>query len=199
MKGNLLSAICLLSVVCLLSVICLLAPFSAGAQDDERLTLSRDATAQLGQELGATLLTALGTDGSIEAIEICSVDASPIAARLSEQAGASVGRTASRFRNPDNAPDADAHAVLAAFERDLAAGATAPPEHFETRPDGSARYMSAIVTQPLCVACHGSDIAPDVAAAITDHYPEDQATGFLVGELRGAFIVEWPVQEAQGQ
>ena len=176
----------------LLSAICLLATFSAGAQDDERLTLSRDAAAQLGQELGATLLAALGTDGPIEAIGICSVEASPIAARLSEQAGASVGRTALRIRNPDNAPDAGARDVLAAFERDLAAGATAAPEHFETRPDGSARYMSAIVTQPLCVTCHGSDIAPEVAAAITERYPEDQARGFAVGELRGAFLVTWP-------
>ena len=183
----------------LLSAICLLVTFSAGAQDDERLTLSRDAAVQLGQELGATLLSALGTDGPVEAIGTCSVEASPIAARLSEQAGASVGRTASRLRNPDNAPDADARAMLAAFERDLAAGATAPPEHFESRPDGSARYMSAIVTQPLCVTCHGSDIAPEVAAAITERYPEDRATGFAVGELRGAFIVEWPASEAQGQ
>ena len=183
----------------LLSAICLLVTFSAGAQDDERLTLSRDAAAQLGQVLGATLLSALRTDGPVDAIDICSVEASPIAIRLSEQAGASVGRTALRIRNPDNAPDASARDVMAAFERDLAEGATAPPEHFETRPDGSARYMSAIVTQPLCVTCHGSDIAPEVATAVTQHYPADQATGFAVGDLRGAFVIEWPAPEVQGQ
>ena len=178
---------------------CLLAALSAAAQDDERVALSRDAAAQLGQELTATLLSALGTDGPVEAIGICNVEASPIAARLSAQAGARVGRTALRIRNPDNAPDAAARAVLAAFERDLAAGATAPPEHFEARADGSARYMSAIVTQPLCVTCHGSEIAPEVAAAISGHYPADQATGFAPGDLRGAFIVEWPASGAQGQ
>ena len=178
---------------------CLLATFSAPAQDDERMARSRDAAAQLGQELSATLLSALGTDGPVGAIGICNVEAFPIAARLSVQADARVGRTALRIRNPDNAPDADARTVLAAFERDLASGATAPPEHFEERPDGSARYMSAIVTQPLCVTCHGSDIVPEVAAAISRHYPADQATGFAVGDLRGAFIVEWPASEAQGQ
>lgn len=177
----------------------LLVALSATAQEDERLALSRDAAAQLGQELTATLLTALGTDGPVEAIDVCSVEASPIAERLSEQAGARVGRTALRVRNPENAPDDAAREVMAAFARDLAAGAAAPPEHFETRPDGSARYMSAIVLQPLCVTCHGSEIPPELATAISEHYPADQATGFAVGDLRGAFIVEWPASEAQGR
>lgn len=179
--------------------LCLLVALTAAAQDDERLALSRDAAMQLGQELGAALLTSLGTDGPVEAIAVCSVEASPIAARLSGQAGAVVGRTALRIRNPENAPDNAAREVMMAFARELAAGATAPPEHFEMRPDGSARYMSAIVTQPLCVTCHGSEIAPEVATAIAEHYPADQATGFAVGNLRGAFIVEWPASEAQGQ
>lgn len=177
----------------------LLVALSAAAQEDERLTLSRDAAAQLGQELTATLLTSLGTDGPVEAINVCSVEASPIAARLSEQAGARVGRTALRIRNPENAPDDAAREVMAAFARDLAAGDPAPLDHFETRLDGSARYTSAIVTQPLCVTCHGSEIAPELAAAISEHYPADQATGFEVGDLRGAFIVEWPAPEIQGR
>ena len=176
-----------------LTALWLLVTLQAAAQDYERLTLSRDAAMQLGQELSATLLTAIGTDGPVEAIRLCNVEASPIAARVSEQAGASVGRTALRLRNPANAPDADARAVLATFERDLAAGATPPLEHFETRPDGSARYMSAIVTQGLCLTCHGSGIAAEIAAEIADHYPADQATGFAAGDLRGAFLIEWPV------
>ena len=176
----------------LLPVLCLLATLTAAAQEDQRAALSRDAAARLGQELSATLLVALEAGGPVEAIGICNLEASPIAARLSAQTGASVGRTALRLRNPDNAPDAGARDAMTAFERDLAAGATAPPEHFETRPDGSARYMRAIVTQPLCVTCHGSQIAPQVAAAVSEHYPADRATGFAVGDLRGAFIIEWP-------
>ncbi len=170
----------------------LFAVVSAEGQDDQRLTRSREAAAQLQQELGATLLSALQTGGPVEAIGICNVEASTIAARLTEQSGAKVGRTALRIRNPGNAPDADARTVLAAFERDLAEGNAAPPESFETDPDGGARYMSAIVTQPLCLACHGVEVAPEVAAAINQHYPSDQATGFAVGDLRGAFVIEWP-------
>jgi hypothetical protein len=62
--------------------------------------------------------------------------------------------------------------------------------------DGGATYMQAIVTQPLCVACHGTALAPDVASALARLYPSDRATGFAVGDLRGAFVVRWPASHA---
>jgi len=43
----------------------------------------------------------------------------------------------------------------------------------------------------MCLACHGDNIAPEVTAAIRAHYPEDQATGFATGQLRGAFSIRW--------
>ena len=178
-----------------LFLLCLFAAHAAVAQEDPRLTRSREVAAQFQQELGGTLLGALGSGGPIDAIDICSVEAAPIAAAFSEQTGARVGRTAARLRNPANAPDDDALGVLATFERELGAEANIPPEHFEARTDGSARFMSAIVTQPLCLTCHGTDIAPDLSAAIARHYPSDQATGFETGDLRGAFLIEWPATE----
>jgi catalase-peroxidase len=33
---------------------------------------------------------------------------------------------------------------------------------------------------------------PEVRAAVSRLYPADEATGFAVGDLRGAFVVEWP-------
>ena len=183
----------------LVLVLCVLAVPQAEAQDDPRLTRSRELAAQLQQALGGRLLAAIESGGPVEAIEVCTVEASPIAGRLSEQSGARVGRTALRLRNPLNAPDAGARTVLEAFQRDLAAGSATPPEYFQAGPDGSARYMSPIVTQPLCLACHGAEIAPEVAAAIAEHYPADQATGFALGDLRGAFIIDWPEPAAPGR
>ncbi|MEX2498681.1 MAG: DUF3365 domain-containing protein [Wenzhouxiangellaceae bacterium] len=40
-----------------------------------------------------------------------------------------------------------------------------------------------------CVICHGESIAPELAETIKQLYPQDQATGFAPGELRGAFSV----------
>ena len=47
----------------------------------------------------------------------------------------------------------------------------------------------AIETKPVCIACHGSDISLTVREVIDTHYPNDQATGFDIGSLRGAFTL----------
>ena len=52
--------------------------------------------------------------------------------------------------------------------------------------------MAAIVTQPPCLVCHGDNIAEPVRQALREQYPADAATGFAVGELRGAVVVDWP-------
>jgi len=52
------------------------------------------------------------------------------------------------------------------------------------------------VLQPLCATCHGMTLAPPVAEAVAARYPEDDATGFGVGELRGAFLIDWPAEPA---
>lgn len=57
--------------------------------------------------------------------------------------------------------------------------------------DGSYRYLRAIPTMPICLACHGTDIDPEISDMLREHYPEDQATGFTAGELRGAFSIRW--------
>lgn len=164
------------------------------AQADDRLERSRSIAAGFQQELGARLQSALASGGPVSAIEVCSEAAPVMAARASAESGARVGRTALRLRNPANLPDADAAAVLAGFQDRVTAGTPLPVEHFESRGDGGARYMRAIVMQPLCVTCHGANLAPEVAEAVAAHYPSDRATGFEVGELRGAFIIDWPGQ-----
>ena len=50
-------------------------------------------------------------------------------------------------------------------------------------------WMKPIVTEPVCLVCHGKAVPEAVAAAIAERYPGDGATGFEAGELRGAFTV----------
>ena len=103
-----------------------------------------------------------------------------------------------RLRNPDNAPDTAELEVLRDFlERAAAGEALAKMEQVfedqmaEGRP--AFRYMKAIPTGELCLTCHGSGIEPELAARIRASYPKDQATGFKLGELRGAFTLSKPL------
>lgn len=154
---------------------------------------ARTAAAGLGGTLQQELQAAIAEGGPVQGIETCRIRAPEIADEQSNP-DLRVGRTALRVRNPDNAPDDWERAVLADFQQRLADGAD--PGSLETwiktevegRPTG--RWMKAIPTQPLCLTCHGDTLEPDLAEAVRDAYPEDRATGFAVGELRGAFTVD---------
>jgi hypothetical protein len=45
---------------------------------------------------------------------------------------------------------------------------------------------------PLCINCHGAkeNIAPEVKVILGDKYPDDRATGFKVGDVRGAISIK---------
>lgn len=157
---------------------------------------SRALASRLGGELKAELGQALETGGPVAAIEVCRTRAPEIAARLSSESGATVGRTALRVRNPANAPDALQSAILEQFRAELASGRFQAPLEaaFEINRGGRVerRYMRAIPTDAVCLTCHGGMLAPEIAAAIEREYPSDAATGFELGDLRGAFSVAWP-------
>lgn len=154
---------------------------------------ARASAASLGGQLKQALRSAMAEGGPAAGIGVCEIQAPQIAGEVSSRQ-IHVGRTALKVRNPANAPDGWESRMLEAFERRLAAGE--PPEQIETfaiRDDGQRRYghwMKAIPTQGLCTACHGAEIPPEVADAIEQAYPDDQARGFSVGDLRGAFTVE---------
>jgi hypothetical protein len=173
-------------------VIVLLAGGCGAPGDDPRLAQSRALADAFQQQLGGDLQTAMARGGPIEAVSVCREVAPAIAEQFSAQSQADVGRTALRVRNPENAADPQARSILEEFERRLAVDPDTLPEHFAAAADGSARYLRAIVLQPMCAACHGEVLAPEVVGAVARHYPDDQATGFAVGDLRGAFLIDWP-------
>ena len=183
---------------CMLMLASTLMSHAARAEDrvPEWLTQSRLLAQQLGTELKAELTSALASAGPTGAISVCRTRAPEIAARLSRESGAVVSRTALRVRNPANAPDDLQRAILEQFAADLAAGRTEMPLEAAVEINRGGRiehrYMRAIPMDAMCLACHGQQLAPEVASAIASDYPEDQATGFEQGQLRGAFSVIWP-------
>lgn len=154
---------------------------------------------QFQQRLSLQLITALREGGPVAGIEVCAREAPAIAATLSQETGSEVRRISLAPRNPAAMPQAH----LAAPLRDLQAS----PLDEEGRPrmigwiegrgmDARQITLRSVVMQDQpCGACHGSEIAPDVQAAIDRHYPADTATGFSAGELRGAIMVSRRVQD----
>lgn len=126
--------------------------------------------------------------GPVRAISVCKEQA-PAAADALSKDGVRLGRTSHRLRNPENtAPDW----VVPVLESYLDDETNRAPT-FVALPDGREGYVEALVTQPLCIACHGETLDPEVARQIQESYPDDKATGFEVGDLRGVVWAEYPV------
>ena len=170
--------------------------------DDELQSLTKSARAaakSLVSDLKKELKTALKDGGPVHAIGVCKITAPAIAATTSEDSGLQVNRTALRVRNPGNAPDTFERQVMENFLAEAKGGTELGTlEHAEIikTDDGNRtfRYMKPIpMAAKPCLACHGSNLKPDVTKAVKDAYPEDQATGFKPGELRGAFTISKPL------
>ncbi len=149
---------------------------------------ARALVAPFGAEMLATVQQAMATGGVVGAIAACQVLAPAIAGRHSRQPW-TMGRTALRLRNPVNAPDAWERQVLERFAAEAAKGRPLAELRRGEVVGGEYRYLQAIATAAPCLACHGAGLAPEVTAALEARYPEDAATGFAVGELRGAFTL----------
>jgi hypothetical protein len=166
----------------------------APAKDDARLAAARAAVKGLGEALKEQLVAAIKSGGPLSAIGVCRTIAPAISEEQSRKHSLQIRRTALRVRNPANAPDAFERRLLEEFVRKIESGADpADLEHAEIVTEGGKsqfRYMKAIpaAAEP-CLACHGSNLQPELKAEILRLYPNDQATGFRAGDLRGAFTV----------
>lgn len=156
---------------------------------DPLLAQSRSLVADFEGRLKAQLQSAMKAGGPVEAISVCRDVAPQIAADLSRESGAAIGRVSKRLRNPGNMAETWQSDVLSSFAESRHNGESVT-EYFE-RSDGRTRYAKAIHMGPLCLACHGSTLAPDVSAALAADYPHDRAAGYELGQLRGAFSVTW--------
>lgn len=154
---------------------------------------ARQAADALGADLVTMLSGELNRGGPLAAIAVCA-DSAQVRTQRHSAEGVLVRRVGTRVRNPLNAPDSVERAVLGAFAAAIAADRAMPDTAFvDTDSAGRTvvRYLRAIRLQEFCVACHGpaESIEPAVRQAIAARYPDDQATGYAPGELRGAISV----------
>jgi hypothetical protein len=157
------------------------------APGDSKRTLERGAQTlkPFKEQLQKALQVGL-EEGPDAAIEVCKLRAPRIAAESSSPS-VRVGRTSHRVRNPANAPNRWLKPMLAWY---LANPDRRGPE-VVALDLGGVGYVEPIFVQSKCLLCHGEELSAPVQARLDELYPDDQATGFRVGDLRGLFWVEF--------
>lgn len=159
--------------------------------DPATVSAARSAANALGGELQGMLLAALAEGGPTAAIAFCADSAQARTARH-QTGGVSVRRVGTRVRNPANQPDSLEAAVLIAF---AARAGTLPADtaFLHQAPDGTwqLHFLRPVVISEPCLVCHGNPatIPESVRRVLDARYPDDRATGYAAGDLRGAVSV----------
>jgi hypothetical protein len=154
----------------------------------EKAKAAEGAMQALQLRLFQRLSQELGSGGPAGAVTVCRDEAQALTAAVAQEQGLEVGRTSHRLRNPKNAPRPWAQPFVTAVATRKAA---------EVKPiyvDLGDRLglLKPIPMGELCTTCHGAadSLAPEVARVLKEGYPEDRATGFAPGDVRGFFWAE---------
>jgi hypothetical protein len=155
------------------------------------------AAGALAEELVGRLNHAIDEEGLVGAVDFCADVAIPLTQQVQDRFDPPLDlkRATLRWRNPENAPDEYEerllHYLAALEERDPEG---VPAELTARGPEGSLRYYRVLRAAPMCLNCHGDveSMDPEVRELLRQRYPDDRATGYEAGELRGVIRVEVP-------
>ena len=173
---------------------------SGGIDDKKAVAACEQIIADYQAALKKELVAAMTAGGPPEAISVCNVAAPAIADSFMTRPGLDIRRVSLKQRNMHFAPDSFEVAVLEFFD---GATKTEPAVYSELLTDSAGvqrfRYLKEIKVGQLCLKCHGNPggFSPELAAILTEKYPQDKAIGYDVGDSRGAFSVTLTYPEAE--
>jgi len=161
--------------------------------DSQSVALARAVADSVGDEIWGLLAAALDRGGPDLAIHYCA-DSAQARTLRHWRAGVYVRRVSDRVRNVDDTPDAVERRYLERLAAEYRAGRL-PAEVVEVirGPDGGyqLQYIRPILVESRCLPCHGdpAGFSAEVRRVLARRYPNDRATGYAVGDLRGAISV----------
>jgi tRNA A37 threonylcarbamoyladenosine synthetase subunit TsaC/SUA5/YrdC len=194
----------ILLAVCFMLMPLLPASAQQGSRDiasERALTDARRVSNQLADKVRGLLFQEIEKGGFPSAVRICSETAQEMTLQFNAKTGHHVRRISLKYRNPKNVPDAYERRRLEEFnvlnqKKELS---NEYSEIVEEQGKKYLRYLKPLIVAPLCITCHGpkENIPQEVKAILAERYPDDLATGFLVGDVRGAITVKTLVTEGK--
>ncbi|MFT4628663.1 MAG: hypothetical protein ACI8PZ_007359 [Myxococcota bacterium] len=155
---------------------------------------AKAAMGALASTLKGRLIEQMQAGGPLAAVEVCGAEAQDHGARIAEETGVKVGRSSARLRNPKNLGPGWVQAWLE--EHGESPLDSVEPMVTTATVGGAAvtRVLKPIPVDAPCLVCHGSpaQIPDPVKAYLAETYPQDEATGYAAGELRGVIWAEAP-------
>jgi hypothetical protein len=146
----------------------------------------------LMQTLGKNMKKNMKAGGPMQALDFCSKEAYNLTEKVNKRLpkGVTVKRISMQFRNPANEPQGNEAKVLEALAKLKDANVILPKQIVEKVDAHTYKYYKPLVIKKqVCLKCHGNIKDTDLKRAIQQNYPIDKATGYKMGDLRGAVVV----------
>lgn len=157
------------------------------------------AASKLGATLKSKLRGALDAGGTVGAIDVCANEAQNVVAEVRKETGVTVGRASTKLRSPKDAPPGWVAAWLKAQGERGVGGVVGVREIVDVKDDKGAKKVARVLRpigiESACLGCHGdpATLLPGVRSVLASKYPNDAATGYKSGDLRGALWAEYPI------
>jgi hypothetical protein len=116
----------------------------------------------------------------------------PLTDSLSRTYDARIRRATLWVRNPADQADETEREILEAYHQQMQEGQTPEPRVVDLDDDYVLYTKPIVINNGLCLTCHGevgTQVQQETYELIQARYPEDQATGHQMGDLRGIWSI----------
>ena len=147
----------------------------------------------LGGTLKSELQTHMKQDKTgVAATGFCATKATEITKEVNTKLPkyAKVRRTALKLRNKNNIADDIDKKVMHEYTAEIEAKTFKPNDIKVIKDGNTTRVYKALITKPVCLKCHGSNVSKEIQKIITTTYPDDKAMDFKEGSFRGVIVSE---------
>lgn len=164
----------------------------ASVNDTTALQIGESASTALIQKLGSEVKAVMQKDGPVEAVNFCSKNAISLTHEVSKTHGVNMKRVTLQQRNPLNRPTPEETEIMNKW-MSLMAKTQQPTAVLSKVSGGFTYYKPLVINNDVCLKCHGTvDYATPLGQALKASYPDDRATGYRLGDLRGMIVVDIP-------
>ncbi len=148
--------------------------------------------------LGSSLKNAIAEGGVQNAVKYCNLAAYPIMDSIETHFGVEVKRASLKVRNPDDKPNQLEKQLLEAYQYQIDTDDKLSSNIQKDAEDYLLFTKPITIENALCLKCHGEVgkyLKEEDYALIKSLYPQDNAIGHQMGDLRGMWSIRMSKKE----
>lgn len=177
-----------------ISLVCIFISCTSNLTDKEKehyTIKGKEIAVASFNELSSQLMEQMKLGGPNKAIPFCNENALPITNQLSEKYQVTIKRTSDKLRNKQNAPNEREQEIIEEYKKQQLHNEKLNPI-VEIDANNKKHFYAPIIMKSNCLVCHGK--RTEMLQVKTDSilktlYPNDEATAYSEGELRGIWSI----------